>query len=341
MPLSAQAIYMTDIRKDIVQRRERTREQRNGLIGTTLFHILILLLFLLPLFTLTSEQPGGGGEPEGLMALGSLDAGGVPVELAPPSAAQEAITPPPPPPPAPVQDASKIIQTEDDKEDAVDKKKDTKKPETKKLDIKPVPTPPSKVTETKPSTVPPKPTVDPKKVLEDQKRVAAQAAAASAAAAEKAKTEAAASALRDKLKGMKGTGGGTKGGTGGSPGGTAGGTGTGKGGTGAGAGGSGGGTGGGSGGGTGGMVGGGISRSLKNRPSISVESQERGKVIVNICIDRNGNVVSAEKSPQTVNITSSEVIQKCINTARQYKFETDSNGKERECGNILFNFKLN
>ena len=154
--------------------------------------------------------------------------------------------------------------------------------------------------------------------------------------------------MKDKLKGVgkggggSGTGSGTGSGGGkqGSPNGDPNGTGTGGSGNGPGGGGSGGGTGGGSGGGTGGMVGGGISRKALNKPIINAESQERGTVIIDICIDQSGKVVSAQKS-RAINITDAAVIAKCVACAKQYNFPSDANAPERECGNVTFKFSVN
>ena len=329
-----------NMRQDIIQRRERSNEQRKGFFGTVGFHILLALLALLPLWNLTKTDSGGGGEAEGIMALGALDAGGVPVELAPPAAEQAAITPPPPPPP-PVAEPTKstVLQTDDKTQEAVDKKKDDKKKDDKKPevkpDVKPTVTPPI-TTPKSTTTTPQKPTIDPQKAIDEKRKADAKVAAD--AKAQKAAADA--QALKDKLnKNLKGNGAGSTPGKQGSPTGSPTGTGTGKQGTGPGAGGDGGGKGGGSGKGTGGMVGGGLGRALKANAAPLTESQERGSVVIDICIDRNGNVVSATKG-QAINITSSTVIGACIVAAKKYQFAGDPNAAERECGNVKFNFKL-
>ena len=82
------------------------------------------------------------------------------------------------------------------------------------------------------------------------------------------------------------------------------------------------------------------SRTLKSKPILQAESKERGMVVIDICIDRAGKVVTA--TPQKiVNITDKQVIEKCIACTKLYKFETDLSAPEQECGSVTFKFSVN
>ena len=103
--------------------------------------------------------------------------------------------------------------------------------------------------------------------------------------------------------------------------------------------GTGGGSGGGDGTGTGASIGGGLGgRKVVRRGSINDDSQKQGRVVIEVCVDSNGNVTSATYR-LTGSTTSDSVLKsKALAAARGYKFASSS--ASQECGTITFNFKL-
>ena len=136
----------------------------------------------------------------------------------------------------------------------------------------------------------------------------------------------------------------------GSPSGTAQGTGTGGEGTGNG-GGSGSGTGPGSGGGSGSGSGGGHGdgtglyfdlggRTMRVKPRLEESSQETGKVVIEVVVDKDGNVTSAN-GPFRGSTTSAPVlVSKAKQAAREAKFSKSPTGVEEQRGTITFVFKF-
>lgn len=65
---------------------------------------------------------------------------------------------------------------------------------------------------------------------------------------------------------------------------------------------------------------------------------EVGKVVVEIFVDREGNVVKANRILRKSNITDTNVITKCEQAARKCKFAADPNAPEIQKGTITYRF---
>jgi hypothetical protein len=63
-----------------------------------------------------------------------------------------------------------------------------------------------------------------------------------------------------------------------------------------------------------------------------------GKVVVEIFVDREGNVVKANKILKETNITDSNLVTKCIQAAKKCKFAADPNAPEIQRGTITYRF---
>jgi TonB family protein len=87
------------------------------------------------------------------------------------------------------------------------------------------------------------------------------------------------------------------------------------------------------------MVGGGLgSRGVTYEPKISDNSQKVGKVVVNVCVDRSGKVISAEYTQKGSTTTDSDLRELAERSARKFVF-TES-GIEKQCGTITVDFKV-
>lgn len=88
-----------------------------------------------------------------------------------------------------------------------------------------------------------------------------------------------------------------------------------------------------------GKIGGGLSdRGVAYEPIISDNSQKIGKVVVKICVDADGNVISAKYTQKGSTTTDQTLINIAENGSKKYKFT--GNGAERQCGTVTIDFKL-
>lgn len=88
-----------------------------------------------------------------------------------------------------------------------------------------------------------------------------------------------------------------------------------------------------------GNVGGGLSgRGVLYVPKIEDKSQESGTVVVRVCVDRNGDVLTADYTQKGSTTTDAHLIDIAKKSARKYKFTPGSNDKQ--CGTISVKFIL-
>lgn len=88
-----------------------------------------------------------------------------------------------------------------------------------------------------------------------------------------------------------------------------------------------------------GEVGGGLSgRGVLSKPQINENSQKTGKVVVKVCVDRSGTVISAKFTQRGSTTTDSELVEVAEKAAAKYKF-TEGDLAE-QCGTITIDFRL-
>ncbi len=103
--------------------------------------------------------------------------------------------------------------------------------------------------------------------------------------------------------------------------------------------GAGGGSGGGSGTGTGVSIGGGLAgRKVVGRPNMVDNTQKVGKIMLEVCVDSDGSVVSADYTLRGSTTNDGELRSKAIQWAKQHRFAPSDNPKE--CGTFAFNFQV-
>jgi outer membrane biosynthesis protein TonB len=77
-------------------------------------------------------------------------------------------------------------------------------------------------------------------------------------------------------------------------------------------------------------------RGVKSAPKLSENSQKAGRVVLDVCVDADGNVTSANFKAAGSNSNDSELIDAAKRNAKQYRFS--SGGAEKQCGTITYNF---
>jgi outer membrane biosynthesis protein TonB len=88
-----------------------------------------------------------------------------------------------------------------------------------------------------------------------------------------------------------------------------------------------------------GMVGGGLGgRGVVSSPILKDDSNNRGSVVVAICLDKDGNVTEAKFQLQGSTITSGKLRDLAVSNARQWRFKPGN--EERQCGNITYSLKV-
>ena len=88
-----------------------------------------------------------------------------------------------------------------------------------------------------------------------------------------------------------------------------------------------------------GTVGGGLSGRGYKRPSPPKDnSQATGVVVVYVCVNKTGSVISAEYTQAGSTTANSKLKQIAIANAKKYRF--DRGGVDKQCGTIRYDFKL-
>ena len=296
---------------DIASQAEQ-RHKKRGMYTSIAVHIGLLLLALLPLLTFPDPPPGQEGILVNLglpdMGEGTDNAG--PAEVSEPIEETEPISEPEitPPEPDPVPETKpdipeptpqkEVVKTEDPAAVALRKEKEREAAERKRQEE-----------------------------LEEQRRreEAAEAARKKAAAEAQAKKEAEADALKKELGGLFGDGSG-KGNTGkpgnqGDPNGDPDaskleGISTGS-----------------------GSVGGGLgNRGVASAPKITDNSQQQGTVVVKVCVNSSGQVISAEFTQRGSTISDSRLKTIAVSNAKRWKFSPGS--VDKQCGTISYRFRV-
>jgi hypothetical protein len=84
-------------------------------------------------------------------------------------------------------------------------------------------------------------------------------------------------------------------------------------------------------------LGGGLGdRGVVNSATFDPAEQVKGKVTIDVCVDANGNVLTAKRTLKNTTITSQAVIEQAVKFAKKWKFEK---GK-KACGTITYVIKL-
>jgi TonB family protein len=87
------------------------------------------------------------------------------------------------------------------------------------------------------------------------------------------------------------------------------------------------------------MVGGGLgSRGVKYEPKITDNSQKTGKVVVDVCVDKTGKVVSANYTQRGSTTTDSDL--RALAERSAMKFIFTESAIEKQCGTITVDFKV-
>lgn len=308
---------------------QEEKDKKKGMTTSIVLHALLIFIALLPFLTFPDPPPG----QEGIVVnLGLPDQGEGDNNSGPPPPTEEEVVEEPveeveetveevQPEPEPVKEVKEappkkekeVVTQEDSRELALKRQKEKEAKEKADRDKKEA------------AEKEAKRQAEAKKKAAEEAKKKAEAAAKAKAAAEKAAREAEAKKFGDQIGGLFGNGDG-KGNTGkpgsqGDPNGDPNAsnlegisTGSGK-------------------------VGGGLGgRGIVKSPKVTDNSQKQGKVVLKVCVDSTGKVVSAERTQRGSTTSDSRLISLAIQNAKSWKFNKGT--LDKQCGTITYDFKV-
>jgi outer membrane biosynthesis protein TonB len=81
-------------------------------------------------------------------------------------------------------------------------------------------------------------------------------------------------------------------------------------------------------------------RNFITKPNVSDENRRAGKIVVDIRVDKNGNVVYARAGARGTTISDSDLLQKCENAVLSSKLNSSENAPDTQIGTVVFVFKV-
>ena len=82
-------------------------------------------------------------------------------------------------------------------------------------------------------------------------------------------------------------------------------------------------------------------RSFVTKPSVEGNHHSTGKIVVQIQVDKNGNVISAKAGAKGTTITDYDLFTKCENAVKNAKLNAAENAPDTQIGYYTFVFKVN
>ncbi|MEM9917708.1 MAG: hypothetical protein AAF990_06410 [Bacteroidota bacterium] len=83
-----------------------------------------------------------------------------------------------------------------------------------------------------------------------------------------------------------------------------------------------------------------FSRRVIHRADVKKITKLEGKIVVELCINRDGRVVMAKPVKGASTIRSNDVIRKAVNLTTKYRFERDPTAPRKQCGKLTYIFEI-
>jgi hypothetical protein len=83
-----------------------------------------------------------------------------------------------------------------------------------------------------------------------------------------------------------------------------------------------------------------ITRKIIYRQDITQAAKHTGMIVVDICIDRRGKVLTARNNTVETTIQDMDMVREALSLTVGYRFETDYSAARRECGSLTFIFEI-
>jgi TonB family protein len=81
-------------------------------------------------------------------------------------------------------------------------------------------------------------------------------------------------------------------------------------------------------------------RSMTRTPTLEDQSQETGKVVIAVIVDKDGNVTTANGPVRGSTTTAAVLVNKALKSAKEAKFSKSPSGVEEQRGTITFVFQF-
>lgn len=81
-------------------------------------------------------------------------------------------------------------------------------------------------------------------------------------------------------------------------------------------------------------------RNMVQRPTVNLDQQKFGTVMVNITVDRNGNVIKASYRQQGSTTNDAYLIRISEEAARRARFSADNSAPDEQFGTMTFNYRI-
>src|SRR5688572_2025205 len=83
-----------------------------------------------------------------------------------------------------------------------------------------------------------------------------------------------------------------------------------------------------------------ITRKIIHRENITKVAKVNGKIVLNICINRQGKVEYVAYDADKTTITDKEIIKEATDIATRYRYEAKYTAPKRDCGQLTFIFSI-
>lgn len=83
-----------------------------------------------------------------------------------------------------------------------------------------------------------------------------------------------------------------------------------------------------------------ITRKIIYRQDIKQAARHSGTIVVDLCIDRKGRVLTVANNDENTTIADMDMVRHALQLAAGYRFEIDYSAAKRECGSLTFIFDI-
>ena len=83
-----------------------------------------------------------------------------------------------------------------------------------------------------------------------------------------------------------------------------------------------------------------LTRKVVFRPNLNDLMKESGKIVINLCVNRDGKVIYSESDRRASTISSSSLLRQAELTAEKYRYEKDYTVAPKQCGKLSFLVKI-
>ncbi|MFK7808940.1 MAG: hypothetical protein AB8F74_14140 [Saprospiraceae bacterium] len=83
-----------------------------------------------------------------------------------------------------------------------------------------------------------------------------------------------------------------------------------------------------------------FNRKVTYRADVKKVTKEEGKIVIDLCVNKEGRVVYSKFNKAASTIKTTDVIRKALDVAQQYRFEKDYSAPTKQCGKLTFIFEI-